>query len=1020
MKHSVFFDNCDNRWDNGLPMGNGCFGGMLFFEEHQLYMPMNHYEVYYNISKNVLPVDILKEYKPNSDPGGSHRRLHKRADDNHPQSGEAFCKYEYFASKAFHKNPYAMEEYSNSYPATGDIIFSFEDNIKSSNHALTLYVEDATIELELRNEHDMLWVKTITAREDCIINKVTQSKELLLTKIRISMEPYRGLDAPEITYYQVDSSTFAYTVTRVLENMTEPFRFSGIIKLVGASGQLISDDTGADICLDKTAKEFSVVTGIFTQWRYEDTFRDGLVKIDEFIKDIEALYVEHKNYWKEFFAKSSITLPDKFLEHVYYVNQYALDCCSGKDGIMKHHACGLNGLWDIRHPNLWGSMWYWDVNIQAAFAGVFSSNHLELGKVFSEGLLSYVNLAENFARDVHNLPGVSIDYPYTMYYCVWPWCAQYLWYFYEFSLDEDYLRQEAYPLFLKLCQFAVALFQYDQETDTYIIYPDISPEQGPLAHNTTVTIASIKYMFQFTIEAAAILEDNDAILADCIRILEKMPSYTFSGPSNWGVHLNDSEDAPDNLWIRHPSLLMPLFPIGEFDLATTDEETLQILSNTINFLEEHCEIGIFQSSWIAAAAARLGRGQTALRLLYEKGIDHMLRSNGLSAEQTERFMNDCLTPRQPLYYPCMMEFTGEMLAAVNEMLLQSQNNLIRVFPAIPDGDREWERMIRNGYDIVEYIDRCVDYEAWRNVRFDSLLAKGAFEVSASMTDGCLDWIRIYSRKGGMVHLTSPFLATDTPVYCEGARIPVSIEKGVVSFDTYPEKYYLIAKTLNAYSKKLEESYNNHVFIRETYTKRKIFIGENRDTDYQKAIDGFLRDWYLGNCRFENHTVYKFDFGVCGEKDYTATWTRQVYAVSGRALLHLPFRFLNAENAQFTVKQGYGFKNSADVSFGDRFIEDRLRRDFAQGTKKVEFLIEVPRGQYELLVISGDDSEASATLLEGPNNYKVGGSVMLKGQYQCELIPVVHKKDGLIQLKISAKPGYRWKLNCVFLNTIKGY
>lgn len=99
------------------------------------------------------------------------------------------------------------------------------------------------------------------------------------------------------------------------------------------------------------------------------------------------------------------------------------------------------------------------VNIQAAFAGVFSSNHLELGKVFSDGLLSYWELVKNFAKNTHDLPGAAIDYPYFMYYCVFPWRAQYLWAYYEYSKDADYLKQ-VYPMFLDLCEFAAALFQW--------------------------------------------------------------------------------------------------------------------------------------------------------------------------------------------------------------------------------------------------------------------------------------------------------------------------------------------------------------------------------------------------------------------------------------------------------------------------------------------------------------------------------------------------------------------------------
>lgn len=1021
MKHMISFEHCDNKWDNALPIGNGCFGAMLFFEEHTLYMPLNHYEVYYNIGRSVLPEDMAKEQAMSKEPGERHKLYQRRAEINQPKNDMPFCTYTADARNAWNKEPYAIQNITGSYPATGEVIYSFDNSLSEADQSLVLYVEDAVVTLSLKNNSKMLEMKTIAARKDCIINKVTQSEPLLLNRIGVSMKPYRDLDAPDVIYRQLTSDTFAYTVSRLFEGTQKPFVFSGMIKLVGAEGRLEETDYGMDIYLEKSKEEFYVLTGIFTDWRHQDTLKDGLEEMQKFAGGIDALYREHEKYWKSFFERSSISLPDQFLEHVYYVNQYALDCCSGKDGVMKHHACGLNGLWDIRHPNLWGSMWYWDVNIQASFAGVFTGNRLELGKVFSDGLLSYVKLAEKYARDVHDMPGVALDYPYQNYYCVWPWCAQYLWWLYEYSLDEEYLRKDAYPLFLKLCEFSLALFQYDERTDTYQVYPDISPEQGPLAHNTTITVACVKYLLTFTLEAAQILDDNNPLLDNCRRMLEKLPPYALSEPGDFGIHLKDSPDAPDNMWIRHPSMLMPLFPIGEYDSAYGDEETMQVLSNTIDFLEDHCEIGIFGGSWLAAAAARLGRGQTALRLIYERGIDHMLRSNGLTAEETERFINYCLIPRQPLYYPCMMEFTGEMLAAVNEMLLQSYNNLIRVFPALPDGSKEWERMKRKGYPIGEYIDRYVDYDAWKTVRFDKLLAKGAFEISASLTDGKLDWILLRSKKGGGVRLTSPFLTADLAVFCEGFVISFALDNGILCFATQQGKTYVIAHTADAFiPKTTEEDYCLQVLEHEAYTKRKVFIGENEDTAYHKALDGFLRDWYLGNRRMENHTLYKFDFGVKADKIYTSSWTRQAYTAGERVIRFTPFVFLGEKDLQFTVKRGYGFFSDSDITAVDRGGEDCLRRDFVQGYKEAEFIIDAPRGQYEFLVISGDEQEDSVTIVETINGFRAGGDIIKKGRYQSELVPVIQKRDKPIRLRISTKPGYTWKINCLFLNTIKGY
>lgn len=1018
MKHSIHFHNAENHWDNALPIGNGCFGAMLYFDDGKLNMPMNHYEVYYNISSTVLPEDRLKAMPLSEDPGEPHRRYRARADANQPQKDETFTFYGQDAKNAFDQEPYAITRIQGSYPPTGDVIFSFDEALQGADRKLTLWVEDADVELKLEREGDSLEMHTVAAHCDCILNRVQQSRGGLLRSLRLSMFPYRDQDAPEIHWQQIDSQTFAYTVSRLLKGKESPFVFTGILRLAGAKGTMTSDETGMEILLTESDKEFHILTGIFTDFRYGDTLAEGLAEMNRFGENLPQLYEDHRRYWRGFFAQSGIDLPDKFLEHVYYVNQYALDCCSGKDGVMKHHACGLNGLWAVKHPNLWGSMWYWDVNIQASFAGVFSSNRLDLAKVFSDGLLSYTELAERYAHNMHGLPGCAMDYPYQNYYCVWPWCAQYLWYLYEYSLDEEYLRKQAYPLFLKLCTFAVALFEYDEKTDTYFVYPDISPEQGPLAHNTTITVACTKYLLQFTLEAARILGDEDPLLEQCRKLLEKLPKYAFSSDGPYGVHLNDSHDAPDQLFLRHPSMLMPLFPIGEFGIES-DEETRQILLNTLRYLEERCEIGIFGGSWLAAGAARLGKGQMALRLLYERGIDHMLRSNGLTAEQTERFMNYCLIARQPLYYPCMMEFTGEMLAALNEMLLQSVGGTIRVFPAIPDGDMEWYRMHSHGYRLSEYNDRFAEYPAWTDVRFDKLLAKGAFEISAKLEAGKLIWITLHSRKGGRARIASPFIRKELQVFCNGTPVPDQWEGETLCFETEPGCTYLIAENPAVTTDREAQTYEAKAQNRLTYTKRHIFLGEDPDTAYWKALDGAIRDWYYGNMRMSNHTVYKFDFSVGKEKCYTASFPRQAIVAEERSMTSMRFVPVEADTV-FSPKLGYGFRCTEGLMAEDRQTEDALRTDFVEASEAAEFWIEVPRGQYELLVISGDPEEDSVTKLRTDNGYCAGGEMLRKGNWQCELIPVVHKKDGPLRLYLDTAEGSKWKINAIIMNTVKGY
>lgn len=1037
MKHSVRFDNCENHWDNALPLGNGVFGCMLFYERAKLYMPMNHYEVYYNISDTVLPDDILAAMPECSEPGALHVQTRQRADRNMPPEGEPHCLYRKDRAQVFERKKYGISELSNTYPQTGELIFGFAPELKEAKSALTLYVEDAKTTLSLERAQMHLQMDTIVSRKDCVINTVKQSQAGLLDTVTISFPAYRVTNKraiaagvteeackenpylPEVTYFAPDEHTILYTVKQALSE-EKNFTFSGALHFKGAQVCVESEFNGsAVIKLVDAQEQLQIFTAVVTQWKSSDPSGDAVSAAQMFAAEADGLISQHKEYWKAFFECSSITLPDKFLEKVYYINQYALDCCSGKDGIMKHHACGLNGLWAIRHPNIWGSMWYWDVNIQAAFAGVFSSNRLDLAKVFSDGLKCYEKLAERAAHDVHGLSGYASDYPYNFYYSCWTWCAQYLWNLYEYSLDTEYLKNEAYPLFLKLCEFTLGIFEYDAAADTYFVYPDICPEQGPLAHNTTITVSCAKYLFRFTLEAAKILNDETVLLEQVRKVLPKLPDYALSAPGKYGVHLKESPDAPDNLWARHPSMLMPVFPIGEYGLAS-DEQTRQIVSNTVDYLEENCEIGIFGGSMIAASAARIGKGNTALRLLYEHGIDHMLRSNGLSAEDTERFMNFCLIGRQPLYYPCMMEFTGEMLAAVNEMLLQSHDGFIRVFPALPDGVRDYSRAVRNGDTITNYLEQYTDYDAWKDIRFDKLLAKGAFEVSASMKDGCLEWILVHSLKGGSVKITSPFMDGCFNVYYDGKEVPAYRDAFIRSFPTEAGKVYLLAcsSSVDVGENESTDEYDFGVLTHRTFTRRDITIGEDHEAAYHKKLDKFTRDWYLGNLRMSNRTVYKFDFTNRTEKDYAAFMPIQSYVNQGHPMDTMDFVRLGA--LKFNPYIGYGFEDPLGIRIAEGAAPDALRMDFAEGEAEAVFVIDAPRGQYEVLVISGDGEADSVTVAQCENSRRIGGDVIPAGQFQCEMIPVITEYDEPIQIKISTKPGYRWKVNAILLNLVKGY
>src|SRR5207249_267246 len=99
-----------------------------------------------------------------------------------------------------------------------------------------------------------------------------------------------------------------------------------------------------------------------------------------------------------------------------------------------------------------------------------------------------------------------------------------------------------------------------------------------------------------------------------------------------------------------------------------------------------------------------------------------------------------------------------------EMLLQSYNGVIRIFPAVP--------------------------RDWKDVSFNNLRAEGAFVVSASREGGKVREVRIRSERGGTVRLANPWRGT-AKVISRGQRVAVRAEENLLSWDASAGETYRV-------------------------------------------------------------------------------------------------------------------------------------------------------------------------------------------------------------------------------------
>lgn len=953
---SVTFENAPSSWNEALPIGNGHFGGMAYFEDNKLTLALNHYEVYYQKLhrysqkyRNGEGDDFSLQY------GRTFDELRKLAVERYrnPEQDPIYLYGDALSPSSMYRK-YGKPSGGASHYPTGEIhLFPSEELREPDDYSLGLDIERAIVQLRMEKGKDRLAVSTLIAQDgDYVITEISQTNTSLLPSIAMSVPVRRYVDM-KVLYHQLDETTFYYQGAFYPDGedkeQYDPFSFIVMMRLVGAKGSVdISASDSLRIALQDADAKLTLLTTVVTEEETKELLSTALMRLNKASSHISDRITHHQLHWQSFWSRSSITLPDQMLEDLWYINLYAIACSSGKGGRMREQACGLNGLWDIKQPTKWGSMWYWDVNIQAAFWPLYTANHLEVAEAFNEGLLSYVHLAERMSKQFYGLDGIAGDYPHALYVSIWPWCAQFLWNYYRYKMDIDFLREEAYPLFKQIARFFEGYLQMNPKSGRYELFPDISPEQGPLTRNSTCSLATVKYMFKIAIESNKLLGEAEADQLKWMHLVTNLASYPTAMSNQYGDVLLDSEWAPVDLHLRHPSLLMPIYPIGEVD-KNSDPCVRKRAENTLRYAANQTEFGMFQFGWLSCAAARLGKGNTAIRLLYEQGIDLSLRSNGLFAEETERWMNYCNITNEPLYHPFMMEASGEMVAAVNEMLLQSYDGVIVVFPALPSGESEQELSIGQ-YD-HDVANKIRTYEKWSDCSFQGLLAVGAFEVSAELKNGRTTWVTIRSKAGSRAVIRNPFQGSETVLVSRKvgdswSQVNYLEENGRMLFETEKNGEYAIYPYMESLTQdfKLDRIpvQRTYPLVHEAHTHRRVFLGKNQDTQHFRTLDHFTFDYYAGNSRESRLAAYRFDFGLESHvlhKKYDKALPRQVHR---EGVLGQTFRLITLET-MFTPYSGIGWESAEGLVAADRGEPDELRRDFIGGSSEATFNVELPRG-----------------------------------------------------------------------------
>jgi len=528
----------------------------------------------------------------------------------------------------------------------------------------------------------------------------------------------------------------------------------------------------------------------------------------------DSLLAAHRKQWAGFWSKSFINIPQDYIENLYYFSLYQL--ASGSQGAYPPTHCG--GLWFWNHDiRRWGHYYHW--NVQQQYWPVHAANHSELATPYYEFRRKMLPEAEKYARTVHNRGGAfysdvtdrtgrgTIHQSVMYIMTAGPQIAMDFWRHYLYTQDHEFLRAQAYPVIKATAQFYLETLEHGDDGKYHM--PRSTGYENHLEQRDTISdLATIRQHFPACIRASEILEvdaDLRPRLAEVVKnlaaftVLEnatdengnKLPSVFSSGSP-----LMDATVGPDfhHRWNKQRQVKKgerqfnisffvenaPVFPSGVIGLSQRGTQHFQVAVNTAVALGA----GPAWNALPVISLARLGRGDDSLRILTEvieryqrfpQGYfaevseEHEMSGNRLDMSTPFRLINGKRTehsmlPARWFDYPDL-ELGGVLMTAVNEMLLQSYDGIIRVFPAMP--------------------------AEWRDAAFE-LRAVGAFMVTGELRGGQVQPYLIESLNGTECRTEVPWALGAIKDISSGKVVAQEGDRpSVLSFPTTKGSRYLV-------------------------------------------------------------------------------------------------------------------------------------------------------------------------------------------------------------------------------------
>ena len=495
---------------------------------------------------------------------------------------------------------------------------------------------------------------------------------------------------------------------------------------------------------------------IIGQWTITQNKRATLKAINVAIKEPTG-WDTHLAWWKDYWSRSAVSIPDTILAKQYYLEMYKFGCVARGNT----PPISLQAIWTADNGNLppWKGDLHHDLNTELSYWPGYTGNHLDLTASYTNWLWKVKPENERWTKqyfgvDGLNVPGVTTIsgkpmggwIQYSMSPTTAAWLTQHFYWQWKYGMDPQFLKEKCQPYFDAVENFISKVRITDSTRHQYHFPLSSSPEYNNNSINAwfpNFTNYDLSLVKNFYNEYVEVLQKTTGSNAKEILLDSKL--YPDLDTNYTGLTIVATQNLDESH--RHHAQLMAIYPLGLLNAAVMEDKML--MDKSLRWLEkmgtrEWCG---YSFSWAACLYAKAKEGDSAAKMLQIFANNFVsVNSFHLNGDQRGGQYSNFT------YRPFTLEGNFAFAQGVHEMLIQSNNGYIEIFPAIP--------------------------VYWKDVSFNTLRTEGAFLVSAVKQNGNITQVKITATVAGLLQLKLPFKT----FFIEGEQKKYKVNDNVLSLN----------------------------------------------------------------------------------------------------------------------------------------------------------------------------------------------------------------------------------------------